>query len=127
MLIFDIISFVQSQIGYAYYPGLLDRLAPILVHFSIITALFSFTLRLFIKYFTQESFPRGELGHIQNILNSGTRSYVFQNIVYRVNNFWITYTQNSKADQFYSDLSLFDSKGNEFSRKILFVNEPFVF
>ena len=107
--------FFQSQRGYAY-AGLLGRIAPIFVHFSIITALFSFTLGLFIKYFAQESLPRGELGHIQNILNSGTRSYVSQNVAYRVNNFWITYTQNSKADQCYSDLSLFDAKGNEFSR-----------
>jgi len=118
--------FFQSQRGYAY-AGLLGRIAPIFVHFSIIAALFSFTLGLFVEYFAQESLPRGELGHIQNILDSGTGSYVSQNVAYRVNNFWITYTQNSKADQFYSDLSLFDSKGNEFSRKILFVNEPFVF
>jgi cytochrome c biogenesis protein len=118
--------FLQTKKGYAY-SGLLSRIAPIFVHFSIIAALLSFTLGLFVEYFSQESLPRGELGHIQNLLDSGTTSYVTQNVAYRINNFWITYTQNSKEDQFYSDLSLFDSQGNEFNRKILFVNEPFVF
>lgn len=118
--------FFQSKKGYSY-SGLLGRIAPILVHFSIIAALFSFTLGLFVEYFAQEFLPRGELGHIQNLLSSGTTSYVSQNVAYRINNFWITYTRNSKADQFYSDLSLFDSNGNEFNRKILFVNEPFGF
>jgi cytochrome c biogenesis protein len=32
-----------------------------------------------------------------------------------------------RTDQFYSDLSLFDQKGNEVKRKIIYVNEPLTF
>ena len=118
--------FRQHKKGYAY-SGLLGRVAPIIVHISIIILLLGSTFGSFIGYAAQEIVPRGEIFHIQNLTKFGNTSYVPQEIACRINNFWITYTKESKTDQFYSDLSLFDQNGNEIKRKIIFVNEPLVF
>ena len=118
--------FRQAKKGYAY-SGLLGRVAPIVVHISIIILLLGSTFGSFIGYAAQEIVPRGEIFHIQNLTKFGNTSYVPQELSCRINNFWITYTKESKTDQFYSDLSLFDQNGNEIKRKIIFVNEPLVF
>jgi cytochrome c biogenesis protein len=118
--------FRQHKKGYAY-SGLLGRVAPIVVHASIIVLLLGSTLGAFGGYTAQEIVPRGEIFHIQNLTKFGTASYVPQEFFGRINNFWITYTKEAKIDQFYSDLSLFDQKGNEVKRKIIFVNEPLVY
>jgi len=115
--------FRQHKKGYAY-SGLLGRVAPIIVHASIIILLLGSTLGSFTGYAAQEIVPRGEIFHIQNLTKFGNISYVPQNFSCRINNFWITYTKTAKTDQFYSDLSLFDQNGNEVKRKIIFVNEP---
>ena len=39
----------------------------------------------------------------------------------------ITYTNEFKTNQFYSDLSLLDNHGFEIKRKTIFVNEPFLY
>jgi cytochrome c biogenesis protein len=118
--------FRQYNKGYAY-SGLLGRAAPIVVHFSIIVLLLGSAFGTFIGYTAQEIVPRGEVFHIQNLTKFGNMSYVPQTLSCRINNFWITYTKEFKTDQFYSDLSLFDLKGNEVKRKIIFVNEPLIF
>ena len=118
--------FRQSKKGYAY-SGLLGRVAPIVVHASIIVLLLGSTLGSFAGYTAQEIVPRGEIFHIQNLTSFGNISYIPQTLSCRINNFWITYTKEAKTDQFYSDLSLFDQKGNEVKRKIIFVNEPLNF
>lgn len=118
--------FRQQGKGYAY-SGLLGRAAPIVVHASIIILLLGSTFGSLGGYTAQEIVPRGEVFHIQNLIKFGSASYVPQDISCRINNFWITYTKELKTDQFYSDLSLFDQKGNEIKRKIIFVNEPLTF
>lgn len=118
--------FRQSKKGYAY-SGLLGRIAPIVVHASIIILLIGSTVGAFVSYTAQEIIPRGEIFHIQNLTKLGNLSYIPQDITCRINNFWITYTKELKTDQFYSDLSLFDQKGNELKRKTIFVNEPLEF
>ena len=118
--------FRQHKKGYAY-SGLLGRVAPIVVHASIIILLLGSTLGAFSGYTAQEIVPRGEIFHIQNLTKFGNVSYIPQAVSCRINNFWITYTKELKTDQFYSDLSLFDQKGNEVKRKIIFVNEPLIF
>lgn len=115
--------FRQRNKGYGY-SGLLGRLAPVVVHGSIILLLLGSTLGSFGGYNAQEIIPVGEIFHIQNLTKFGNSSYVPQDVSCRINNFWITYTKELKTDQFYSDLSLFDEKGNEIKRKIIFVNEP---
>jgi cytochrome c biogenesis protein len=118
--------FRQGKKNYAY-TGLLGRFGPIVVHASIILLLVGSTLGSFSGYMAQEIVPRGELFHNQNLIKFGSLSTVPQNISWRVNDFWITYTNEFKTNQFYSDLSLLDNTGNELKRKTIFVNEPFVY
>jgi len=118
--------FRQNQKSYAY-AGLLGRIAPVIVHFSIVLLLLGSTIGAFGGYSAQEIIPRGELFHTQNLLKAGQVSFVPQQIACRVNDFWITYTSDLKIDQFYSDLSIIDNNGSELKRKTVFVNEPLVY
>ena len=118
--------FRQTKKNYAY-KGLLGRVAPAIVHCSIVLLFFGSTIGAFGGYTAQEFIPRGEFFHVQNLLKSGSVSYIPQQISCRVNDFWITYTSELKIDQFYSDLSIVDNTGSELKRKIVFVNEPLVY
>lgn len=118
--------FRQRKKGYGY-TGLLGRLAPVVVHGSIILLLIGSTLGSFGGYIAQEIIPVGEIFHIQNLTKFGNNSYVPQDLSCRVNNFWITYTKELKTDQFYSDLSILGADGKELKRKVVFVNEPLIY
>jgi cytochrome c biogenesis protein len=119
-------TFRQGKKNYAY-SGLLGRVGPIIVHASIILLLLGSSIGAFGGYLAQEIIPRGEIFHVQNLVKSGNFGHVPQTITWRVNDFWITYTKDLKTKQFYSDLSLLDTSGNELKRKTIFVNEPFVY
>lgn len=118
--------FRQKNKGYAY-SGLLGRVAPIIVHGSIIILLVGSTIGSLGGYTAQEIVPRGEIFHIQNLTTFGNVSSIPQTISCRINDFWITYTKEFKTDQFYSDLSIIDQYGKEVKRKTVFVNEPLIF
>lgn len=118
--------FRQQKKGYAYC-GLLGRLGPIVVHASIIILLFGSSLGSLGGYSAQALIPRGEVSHIQNLINFGELGTLPQNLSIRVNDFWITYTKEFKTAQFYSDLSIIDYTGTEIKRKTVFVNEPLLF
>jgi len=118
--------FRQKKKGYGYC-GLLGRLAPVVVHGSIIILLLGSMLGSFGGYNAQEIIPVGEIFHFQNLTKFGRSSYVPQDLSCRVNNFWITYTKELKTDQFYSDLSLLNGEGKEVKRKTVFVNEPLIY
>jgi cytochrome c biogenesis protein len=119
-------TFRQGKKNYAY-SGLLGRVGPIVVHASMILLLLGSSIGAFGGYLAQEIIPRGEIFHVQNLVKSGNFGHVPQAITWRVNDFWITYTKDLKTKQFYSDLSLLDTNGNELKRKTIFVNEPFVY
>lgn len=118
--------FRQGKKNYAY-AGILGRFGPIIVHLSIILLLVGSTVGSFSGYMAQQIVPRGEFFHTQNLIKFGNLSSTSQDISWRVNDFWITYTEELKTNQFYSDLSLIDNFGNEIKRKTVFVNEPFVY
>lgn len=118
--------FRQGRKNYAY-TGLLGRVGPIIVHASIILLLVGSLVGLFGGYTVQELVPRGEVFHLQNVIKSGDASFIPQTFSWRVNDFWITYTEGARINQFYSDLSFLDFNGNELKRKKIFVNEPFVY
>ena len=118
--------FRQKNKGYAY-SGLLGRVAPAVVHASIILLLLGSTIGSFGGYIAQAYIPRGEITHVQNLTKFGRLSYVPQGLSVRINDFWITYTKEFRTDQFYSDLSLLSPDGKELKRKTIFVNEPLVF
>ena len=116
--------FQQKNIIYCY-KGLIGRIAPIIVHFSMILILLGTILSAFFGFKSQEIIPKTETFHIQNILNNGQLTIIPKTSA-RINDFWITYTKNKTVSQFYSDISILDNKGNEKNRKTISVNYPFI-
>ena len=113
----------QKQTLMYGYKGLIGRISPILVHFSLIVILMGSSFGAFQNFKAQEIVPKGEIFRIQNTLRIGflTKLPVL-NI--RVNDFWAEYQKN-RIHQFYSNLSLLDFFGNEFKYQTLSVNNPF--
>jgi cytochrome c biogenesis protein len=116
--------FQQKNLVYSY-KGLIGRIAPIIVHFSMILVLVGTIVGSLFGFNSQEIVPKTENFHIQNILANGTLTVIPQSVG-RVNDFWITYTKTKTISQFYSDISILNSKGNEIKRKTISVNYPFI-
>jgi cytochrome c biogenesis protein len=104
------------------YKGLIGRISPILVHFSLLLILIGSSLGAFQNFKAQEILPKGELFHIQNTLRIGflTDLPIFN---LRVNDFWAEY-ENNRIHQFYSNLSILDNFGNELTHQTISVNHP---
>ena len=117
--------FQQKNIVYCY-KGLIGRIAPILVHFSMILILLGTIIGSLFGFKAQEMVPKTENFHIQNILNNGQFSIIPKTSA-RVNDFWITYTKNKTVSQFYSDISVLNSQGKETNRKTISVNSPLIY
>jgi cytochrome c biogenesis protein len=117
--------FQQRNIVYCY-KGLIGRIAPILVHFSMILVLLGTIIGSLLGFKAQEIVPKTEQFHIQNILTSGQLTTIPETSV-RINDFWINYTKTKTISQFYSDLSVLDSEGSEIERKTISVNYPLIF
>lgn len=116
--------FQQKNIVYCY-KGLIGRIAPILVHFSMILVLLGTILGSLFGFKAQEIVPKTENFHIQNILSNGQLSIIPQTSA-RINDFWITYTKKKTVSQFYSDISILNSQGKETDRKTISVNYPLI-
>ena len=116
--------FQQKNMIYCY-KGLIGRIAPIIVHFSMILVLVGTIIGSLFGFKAQEIVPKTENFHIQNLLTNGALSIVPQTST-RINDFWITYTKNKTISQFYSDISILNTKGNEIKRKTVAVNYPFI-
>ena len=114
--------FQQKSIFYCY-KGLIGRIAPIIVHFSMIIILIGSIIGSVSGFKAQEIVPKTETFNIQNILNNGQFT-IIPRISIRVNDFWITYTKQTTIRQFYSDISFLNTDGNEIQRKTIFVNSP---
>jgi cytochrome c biogenesis protein len=117
--------FQQKNIVYCY-KGLIGRIAPILVHFSMILILLGTIVGSLFGFKAQELVPKTEIFHIQNILSNGQLSIIPKTST-RINDFWITYTKTRTISQFYSDISILDSQGNETKRKTISVNDPLIY
>ncbi len=116
--------FQQKNIIYCY-KGLIGRIAPIIVHFSMILVLLGTIVGSLFGFKAQEIVPKTETFHIQNILNNGQLTVVPKTSA-RINDFWITYTKSKTISQFYSDISILDNQGNETNRKTISVNYPLI-
>ena len=114
--------FQQKNIFYCY-KGLVGRIAPIIVHFSMIIILIGSIIGSISGFKAQEIVPKTETFHIQNILNNGQFT-IIPKLSIRVNDFWITYTKQTTITQFYSNISFLNVDGNEIKRKTIFVNSP---
>lgn len=117
--------FQQKNIIYCY-KGLSGRIAPILVHFSMILILLGTIVGSLFGFKAQEIIPKTESFHIQNILSNGQLTTI-PNVSARINDFWITYTKNKTISQFYSDISILSNQGNEIDRKTISVNYPLIY
>ena len=114
--------FQQKNIIYCY-KGLIGRIAPIVVHFSMILILVGSVFGSLNGFKAQEIIPKTETFHIHNLLSNGQLTRI-PKVSTRVNDFWITYTKQTTVTQFYSDISILNIDGNEIERKTIFVNSP---
>ena len=114
--------FQQRNIAYCY-KGLIGRIAPLIVHFSMILILLGSILGAIGGFKAQEIVPRTETFHIQNILTNGQFTLIPKTSA-RVNDFWITYTKQKTVNQFYSQISILNNEGNEIQQETIFVNSP---
>lgn len=117
--------FQQKNMVYCY-KGLIGRIAPIIVHFSMILILLGTIIGSLFGFKAQEIVPKTENFHIQNILTSGP-STIIPKTSARINDFWITYTKTKTISQFYSDISILNSQGKENIRKTIYVNYPLIY
>jgi cytochrome c biogenesis protein len=104
------------------YKGLIGRISPILVHFSLIIILIGSSIGAFKNFKAQEVLPKGELFHIQNPINVGWFTEI-PHLTTRVNDFWVEYEKN-KIHQFYSNLSILNNYGDEIKEQTISVNNP---
>lgn len=109
------------------YKGLIGRIAPIIVHISIIIILFGSMLGLFSGFTSQQVITKGEIFHIQNIIRSGASSYLPNNIIGKVNDFKIEYYPDESIKQFFSHVCLLDKQGRTIKEQLVSVNHPFIF
>lgn len=117
--------FQQRNIIYCY-KGLIGRIAPIIVHFSMILILLGTIVGSLLGFKAQEIIPKTESFHIQNLLSTGPSAFIPKTSA-RINDFWISYTKTKTISQFYSDLSILNQQGNEIKRKTISVNYPLIF
>lgn len=117
--------FQQKDLLYCY-KGLTGRIAPIIVHFSMILILLGTIVGSLGGFKAQEIVPKTENFHIQNIFNNGQLTKI-PNLSGRINDFWITYTNQKTVSQFYSDISILDIDGNEIKRQTSYVNSPAIY
>ena len=117
--------FQQKNIIYCY-KGLIGRIAPIFVHFSMILILLGTIVGSLFGFKAQEIVPKTETFHIQNIINTGQLTRI-PKISARVNDFWITYNNQKTISQFYSDISVLNNQGKEIKRTTSFVNSPLIY
>jgi len=117
--------FQQKNIVYCY-KGLIGRIAPIIVHFSMILILSGTIIGSLFGFNAQEMIPKTETFHVQNILNIGQLA-IIPKVSTRVNDFWITYTKQKTISQFYSNISILNINGKEIKQVTNFVNFPLIY
>jgi cytochrome c biogenesis protein len=105
------------------YKGILGRLAPIVVHISMLFILVGASIGFLQGFIAQEMVPKGELFHIQNMVTTGIASKIPKNISFRLKDFWIKYNADNSINQFYSKIEVYQGS-NKALEKLISVNEP---
>jgi cytochrome c biogenesis protein len=118
---FQFFLFQKRNLVYGY-KGLIGRISPMFVHFSLLLILLGAGLGTCFNFKLQQSFPKGETSHLQNPMSIGVFSFLPQ-INIRVNDFWVEYEKN-QIHQFYSNISILDNFGKEKKEQTLSVNHP---
>lgn len=115
---------IFQQKNFLYiYKGILGRFAPIIVHVAMIIILSGNVIAALGSLNSQELMVKGEIYQIQNIVSKNFLTKIPNNSI-RVNDFWIEYGNKNNIKQFYSDLSILNSVGNEVLQKTITVNYP---
>nr|YP_009497668.1 c-type cytochrome biogenesis protein [Astrosyne radiata]AWT40381.1 c-type cytochrome biogenesis protein [Astrosyne radiata] len=109
-----------------FYKGLIGKIAPIFVHFSIILILTSTLISAINGFKAQQILEKLEVNHIQNVLSDGKFTYI-PNITYRINDSWINYKNEQLISQFYSNFSILNKFGIEVKNQTNFINFPFIY
>lgn len=106
--------------------GIIGRLAPIVVHISMILILVGGVMGALTGFIAQEMVPSGETFQVKNITDAGpwAAPQVPKDWSVKVNRFWIDYLPTGEIDQFYSDMSVLDQGGQEVDRQTIHVNKP---
>jgi cytochrome c biogenesis protein len=106
--------------------GLAGRVSPIVVHASMILILLGSIWSSFTGFMAQEMVPSGDTFSVKNIVEAGSlaQAQIPKDWSMKVNRFWIDYKASGDIDQFYSDISVLDAKGEEVDRKTIHVNQP---
>jgi cytochrome c biogenesis protein len=90
----DLNFYIYQNGNFIYgYKGLIGRISPIFVHFSLILILFGSFLSAFNNFKAQEILPKGEIFHIQNPIQIGWFTSI-PTLTTRVNDFWVEYENN---------------------------------
>jgi cytochrome c biogenesis protein len=118
-------TFRQGSSLYAH-KGISGRIGPIIVHVGILVILAGAIWGALTGFTAQEMVPSGETFQIRNVTDAGplAASQIPKDWSVKVNRFWIDYLPDGTIDQFYSDLSVLNSDGQEVKRKTIHVNEP---
>jgi cytochrome c biogenesis protein len=106
--------------------GIMGRIGPIIVHAAMLIVLAGSIWGALTGFLAQEMVLSGDTFKVQNIFSAGPLASAksSQDLSLKVNSFWIDYTPEGNIDQFYSDLSVVDDRGQELKRKTIYVNEP---
>ncbi|MDY6938235.1 MAG: cytochrome c biogenesis protein [Cyanobacteriota bacterium] len=106
--------------------GIVGRIGPIIVHASMLLILAGAIWGSMTGIVAQHLVPSGATFQITNLVEAGRWSMpqIFQDWAVKVNRFWIEYTPEGNIDQFYSDLSILDDRGEEIDRQTIYVNKP---
>lgn len=114
--------------GFIYaYKGIIGRISPIIVHISLIIVLLGSWIGLMTGFTAQEMVPRGEIVHLKNIISCGSKNILPNNIVFRVDDFYIDYNTDNSIQQFFSRLSFLKNNGDKISYPAISVNSPLKF
>ncbi len=106
--------------------GIVGRIGPIAVHASMLLILGGAIWGGITGFMAQEMVAQGDTFQVKNIIEAGAlaRPQIPTEWGVKVNRFWIDYTPKGGVDQFYSDLSVVDQKGQEIDRQTIHVNQP---
>ena len=118
--------FHKRQAIYAY-KGIASRIAPIFVHFSIVFTLIGSVIGFTNGFTAQEIITNGEMFHVQNFVKSGYFSSTYNNLLGRVDDFFLVFNHDQSIQQFFSNISIIDNKGGILLKKSISVNTPLRF
>jgi cytochrome c biogenesis protein len=117
--------FQENQTLYAR-KGLIGKVGPIIVHAAMLIILGGAIWGIMTGFLAQEMVASGDSFQVKNIIEAGplAKRQIPTDWGIKVNRFWIEYTPDGNIDQFYSDLSVVKTTGEELDRKTIFVNQP---